>query len=413
VPIGNVMRTWVSAFGLDRRIPFSTGIRPTGGSRGGHGRVVGWSRAGRVEGRGWVAGGSQSGRGWVAGVTEEADFRWAEVLRQAASAPGGAVYVQQDVVGLSDADAAAPLVAAFAPLGPEGEGFILAGLSACARTSPSEVVLAGLGRCISVCSHDEASPDERARGRPLLLQSSFKPLVYAMVLESGLGGELERAVGDEGDRGFADPGSTSDGRAFNPLINSGALVALELLSRRYSVEEVGAWCCGRTDGGADPSQPRLFDPRAVAATIADSARNRRLCAGLAAAGLMPAEEAATERAVVYYAHMDCLLLTVGQLAAVARAFARTAEGPGGDEAAASGAARCSLECSLGTVRRVREVMLRCGMYEASSAWRSSGGPPAKSGVSGVVWGSVEGATALLQAAARELRAGGRGQAGAG
>ena len=59
-----------------------------------------------------------------------------------------------------------------------------------------------------------------------------------------------------GDVPFGSFGLAEDGRALNPLINSGALVVCELLSRTHSEEEVGRWC--RSVGGPRDAGPVLF-----------------------------------------------------------------------------------------------------------------------------------------------------------
>ena len=75
-----------------------------------------------------------------------------------------------------------------------------------------------------------------------------------------------------GDVPFGSFGLAEDGRALNPLINSGALVVCELLSRTHSEEDVGRWCRsvgGPRDAGAAASQrDSCFDAAAVAATAA-------------------------------------------------------------------------------------------------------------------------------------------------
>ena len=184
---------------------------------------------------------------------------------------GSAVYADQDVRGLSDQDPAAPLVAT---------------LHLCGGVA----VTLGSGA---------ARVDRR-----FLAQSCFKPLCYAMALEHGMGGQVATAVGHTGDQPFHTFDRAADGRCLNPLINSGALAVLELLSRAHTIDEVGSWCrgiggIGGIGGTRAGVEAPLFDSAAVAATEADSMRNRALSSALAAAGIMPKTDDAVDRAVRY------------------------------------------------------------------------------------------------------------------
>ena len=270
-----------------------------------------------------------------------------EAFREALQAQGGSVYSGQDVAGLSDVPADAPLLATLRLLS---------------------------GAVIELSGGDEPTTQTTTRRR-FLAQSCFKPLTFAMALEHGLADQVALAVASVGDAPFGTFALSSDGRALNPLINSGALCVLELLSRSTTVDEVGAWC--RSLGGASTagsssssSSHPIFDPRAVAATEADSLRNRGLCCQLASAGVIPKTEDAVDRAVRYYSAMDCMLTDTNDLAGVAAAFA-----DGGSSA----------DLAATTRTATLSAMLHSGMYEASGSWAATVGLPAKSGVGGAVW----------------------------
>jgi glutaminase len=280
-----------------------------------------------------------------------------EAFADASTVAGGSVYTDQDVRGLSDQDPDAPLVAT---------------LQLCGSAEQITLVADGAGGAVDGGSDGSSS----AGRRRFLAQSCFKPLSYAMALEHGLGDEVAAAVGCTGDVAFGTFDRAADGRALNPLINSGALAVLELLSRTHSVDQVGSWCRG-VGGAADAAAP-LYDAVAVAATEADSLRNRGLSSALAAAGVMPKTDEAVDRAVRYYAALDCLSVTTVELAAVATAFA-------GGASAGTG-----VTLSAGTRSATLATMLHCGMYEASGDWSVSVGVPAKSGVSGAVWAAIPG-----------------------
>ena len=107
-----------------------------------------------------------------------------EAFTEASTVVGGSVYTSQDVKGLSDVAADAPLVAA-----------------------------------LHLCGSDETIQLGPAEHR-FLAQSCFKPLTFAMALESGLGQAVAAAVASIGDKPLGTLALAPDGRALNPLINS-------------------------------------------------------------------------------------------------------------------------------------------------------------------------------------------------
>lgn len=113
--------------------------------------------------------------------TEDGSKKWGASFQAAAAAaaavcPGGSVYMQQDVKGLSDADAAAPLSAAFVPC------------------NGSTIIIE---RSLAAGEEVPLPPTSR-----FLVQSGFKPLVYAMALSLGLHADVERSIAAVGDIGF-------------------------------------------------------------------------------------------------------------------------------------------------------------------------------------------------------------------
>jgi glutaminase len=99
-----------------------------------------------------------------------------------------------------------------------------------------------------------------------------------------------------------------------------------------------------------------------------------LCKVLQDAGLMPNTEDALERAVRYYAAMDCLLFSAPELARVAASFAATTskltvatDNSAADaDAVDTSAAMVAETLSNEDKQAVRDTMLRCGMYEVGA-----------------------------------------------
>ena len=115
------------------------------------------------------------------------------------------VYDDQDVPGLSDADPSAFAVS----------------------------VVSVSGQCISLSSGGTSANSK------FLTRSTFKPLVFAFALKH-LGREQVAAlVANTGCKGYRAATLEADGRAHNPLINSGALAVMQRLhAAGYSVDDV-------------------------------------------------------------------------------------------------------------------------------------------------------------------------------
>ena len=56
-----------------------------------------------------------------------------------------------------------------------------------------------------------------------------------MALNLGHANELASVISDVGDKSYTDYSLSKDKKALNPMINSGALLVLELLSRKHDI----------------------------------------------------------------------------------------------------------------------------------------------------------------------------------
>jgi hypothetical protein len=132
-----------------------------------------------------LSGGSSEEEGVEASIHPTSFAVWAAAYQAsavaAASCQGGSVYTQQNVKGLSDADPTAPLSVAFV---------------SCTSTE------------VQVGSHGARSSTPPR----FLVQSGFKPLVYAMALAHDMHVDLKRIADDVLDVGFASSSLSEDGK---------------------------------------------------------------------------------------------------------------------------------------------------------------------------------------------------------
>ena len=275
-------------------------------------------------------------------------------------APGGQVYSAQNVPGLSDADPDAGL--ALAVVAVDGTQLLLGDSS-----------------------------------RRILAQSSFKPLVLGFVLKHV--GSIDSLVADTGCKGYRADTTEPDGRAHNPLINSGVLCVMHLARQGgCQVDQVVEFVqrLAGTSAGVAVNQ------RAYTATREDSAHNLSFCQSLRC---FPQDEHAAEHAVDWYSRLDCLESTVCGFAHVAATLANGGlslnAGPRGDNTLSQGGRQNpdALLSSQATAA-VLSAMLGSGMYEASGQWLREIGLPAKSGVSGIIVAVVPGRFGIVSHCAR-------------
>jgi glutaminase len=234
-----------------------------------------------------------------------------KAFAQAQSVTGGHVYDSQDVKGLSDSD-------------------------------PSLFA-------VSIVSVSGNQLSLGASSTKFLTQSTFKPLVFAFALKTLGTTQVSNAVADTGCKGYRAVTIEADGRAHNPLINSGALSVMQLLSQAgYAVADVvkfvqslvatttaaattattaataattaaaaAAAACTTTTGTVTDI---TVNQSAYKATLADSAHNLAFCRSLGQHDFFPDSEAAAAAAVDWYSQLDCMQTTTDSFARVAARY---------------------------------------------------------------------------------------------
>lgn len=190
------------------------------------------------------------------------------------------------------------------------------------------------------------------------LMSVMKPFLLRVLLES-LG---EAAVWARVDRQpSALPFNSlaqlqaDGGRPRNAMLNSGAIALAELLPGHSAAAKTQALV--EALSGATGLDLRLDETVLASVEAAPNPQNRAIAVALAAAGGV----ADPDLALATYNRLCCLSVTVGELAEIGRLL---------------------LAGRAGAI--VQEVLVVCGLYEASADWWQRTHTPAKSGVSGAL-----------------------------
>lgn len=208
---------------------------------------------------------------------------------------------------------------------------------------------------------------------PFCLQSSCKPVSYAMALE-GHGEEVvHRHIGCEpSGQSFNELTLNHEGRPHNPMINAGAIMSTALIRPELSMADrfdyvLEMW--QRLSGGTKPgfSNPTYLSERRTAD------RNFALGYLMREKGALPLGTDLVE-CLEFYFQTCSLELTAESFSVVAATLANGGVCPTTGERV----------LQPGTVQQVLSLMYSCGMYDFSGEWAFRVGLPAKSGVSGVI-----------------------------
>ncbi|MGC4939796.1 glutaminase A [Kribbella sp. DT2] len=231
---------------------------------------------------------------------------------------------------------------------------------------------------IAVCTADGQMYQIGDANAGFSIQSTSKPVSYAMALEQLGAREVHTWVGQEQSGGaFNDPRLSLDaaGKPQNPMINAGAIATLALVESGVEVSERFArveqtW--GRMMG-----RPPGFDHRTFLAERDTGHGNRGLANLMAAQGMLkmdPTDRDAPQKAAEFYFAVCSMQVDAAGLAAAGATLAN------GGVAPYTGERVFSQE----TTGRVLSVMGHSGMYNDSGRFSDQVGLPAKSGVSGNV-----------------------------
>ncbi|MFA9477424.1 glutaminase A [Phycisphaerales bacterium AB-hyl4] len=222
---------------------------------------------------------------------------------------------------------------------------------------------------ISICDIHGNTFNEGAHAQPFTLQSVSKVLAYACVLACQDEAVIMQRVGVEPTGEDFDSIGKLDRyrRAFNPMVNAGAIAVTDLLMSVY-----GRGAFDRTLNyfaaamGCDALE---IDEAVFRSEQRTGERNRAIAHLLNNYKLLdhPVEDVLD----LYFRHCS-IRATTQDLARLGGTLANRGRVPG------AGKAVLEPDC----VRKVLSVMLSCGMYNSAGQWVYEVGLPAKSGVSG-------------------------------
>lgn len=248
-------------------------------------------------------------------------------------------------------------------------------------------------QALAIATADGSAYSSGEDGHEFTIQSISKPFIYALAIDDhGLERVLETVGVEPSGEAFNElslEGGT--GRPLNPMINAGAIATHQLLSTEgYTPLQDGApEHRSRSDAVKTRTARVLADLSAFAGrqlavdyAVADSEYNDAY-RNLAIANMLRTYETISTyptEAVRGYIDQCAVLVTVNDIAMMAATLANNGIQPAtGERIVSAGAARQALS-----------VMATCGMYDASGAWLSGIGIPAKSGVSGGIIGILPG-----------------------
>ncbi len=215
---------------------------------------------------------------------------------------------------------------------------------------------------------------------PFTIQSVSKPYVYALALaDSGADAVLSR-IGAEP---TGDPFNTISlddvsGRAFNPMVNAGAIVTATMVDGRTRAEQFDRILDGLSSfAGRDLE----VDEDVYASERDTGDRNRAIAYLMRSAGLLDADVDA--QADMYFRQCS-IVVTAKDLAIMAATLANAGVNPTTGEQV----------IPRHVVAPVLTVMSTCGMYDYAGEWLYRVGMPAKSGVSGGISAALPGQMGL-------------------
>jgi glutaminase len=210
--------------------------------------------------------------------------------------------------------------------------------------------------------------------REFTIQSMCKPFAFQMALEQHGPAETLKHVGVEpsGEAFNSIEFDPKTGRPFNPMVNAGAIAVASLIKQRPVESGVQAFV---EKMGKAAGRKLRVDEAVLASETLTGNRNRAIAYMLLNAGII--DEEVQESLHQYFAQCS-MLVNCKDLAMMAATMANIGNQPLTGEAV----------FDFQNLKHVMAVMFSCGLYDYAGNWAFEVGLPAKSGVSGGIFGVV-------------------------
>ena len=210
--------------------------------------------------------------------------------------------------------------------------------------------------------------------REFTIQSMCKPFAFQLALERHGAGETLKHVGVEpsGEAFNSIEFDPKTGRPFNPMVNAGAIAVASLIKQKPAAAGVKAFV---EKMGKAAGRRLQVDEAVLASETLTGNRNRAIAYMLLNAGII--DDGVQDSLHQYFAQCS-MLVNCKDLAMMAATMANIGNQPLTGEAV----------FDFQNLKHVLAVMFSCGLYDYAGNWAFEVGLPAKSGVSGGIFGVV-------------------------
>jgi glutaminase len=227
---------------------------------------------------------------------------------------------------------------------------------------------------ISVVTADGRIHQAGDYDKPFTIQSISKPITYGIAMELYGAEKMAKHVGVEpsGEAYNSIELEKGTNRAYNPMINSGAITTTALLYNYYG-DEAFDRLLNRFSAAA--GRQLELDQAVYESESRTGHRNRAIGHLLLNFGMVPEK---IEAALDLYFKQCSILVTSTDLAIMGATLANLGNNPvTGQEV-----------FDIDSVKDMLSIMFSCGMYDYSGQWAYNVGVPAKSGVAGGIMAVV-------------------------